>query len=98
MPMIIEGPEQAFKKHVISRKTIVKANDAMIHKNRTKSIRDLAKRLSEKRQSEILIVESDTSRDIFGNQSLLAPPVAKINMRELWTNIKDKLSGTKNKK
>ena len=96
MPMIIEGPEQAFKKHVISRKTIVKANDAMIHKNRTKAIRDLATRLSEKRQAEILKVKLD--KNIFGDPAMLAPPVVKFDIREAWSNIKGKLSGTKNKK
>ena len=96
MPMIIEGPEQAFKKHVISRKTIVKANDAMIHKNRTKAIRDLATRLSEKRQAEILKVKLD--KNIFGHPALLDPPVVKFDIREVWANIKGKLSGTKNKK
>ena len=44
-----------FQQYEKMRKSIVKANDAMIHENRTKGIKDLAKRLAKKMQNDGVI-------------------------------------------
>ena len=54
MPMIIEGPEYAFKKYVTKR-VIVKANDRMINKKRTEALKTVAKRISQRIQNNGVI-------------------------------------------
>lgn len=71
----------------ISKQTIVKANDAMIHSKRTKAIRELAKKLAEKKQAEIITIPTNTEKTLFGETNPLVP-TAKINMNKIWESVK----------
>lgn len=52
MPMIIEGPESAFKKIVISKKTIVNANERFKNTPWNRATKTIGKQIARKRQIE----------------------------------------------
>ena len=52
MPMIIEGPESAFKKIVISKKTIVIANERFNNTPWNRATKTIGKKIARKRQIE----------------------------------------------
>ena len=93
--MIIEGPEHALKKYVTKR-VIVKANDRMIHKNRTKAIETIAKRISERIQNNGVIEVPNNNineTDLFFNSDTSQ----KIKTKLTWENFKNFLQEMYNK-
>ena len=52
MPMIIEGPESAFKKIVISKKTIVNANERFKNTPWNRATKTIGKQIARKKQIE----------------------------------------------